>query len=410
MSNDEKPHTERLHGALGGSTASQWTNCPGSYFYRQTIPPAPPGPAAIDGTKAHEIAEIVLNDFLEHRVTGSDPDVRANLLDDCDDDMVAAAKDYVKCLWENVLERSITGKYYGIEETFVLSKDFDMWGSADFWAVYLDDRAKRVGVIADFKYGYNQVKVEKNAQLAFYACAMQEEFIAMDKELDRVVAVIYQPRGGGEAYKETSFSNTQLKAWKKKFMQAGAQIFIKQKPKFKVGEWCRWCRAQAVCKAYAKQVITKSDLALVDTNITLPQPEQMDDKAIANIVLNADMLERFIDSCKQYAISRYIKGKALPGTKAIQSKGRRAWKTEKEEEIGNTLINYGVTNPFKKKLRGIGEIEKELKKILGPGVDDTMKGLTTLSLGSLSIVSEDDPRPRAVTSDDLLDNSLEISE
>jgi len=214
--------------------------------------------------------------------------------------------------------------------------------------VYVDDRARRVGIIVDYKYGYHKVSIEKNAQLAFYACAMQKEFTDQGKELDRVKAVIYQPRGGEDnPYKECVFTNAQLKTWTKKFLKAGEQIFIKQKPKFKVGTWCKFCRAQAICKAYSSNVIQESELALVDTTAVLPVPEQLDDQTLRNIILNADKLEDFLSAAKKYGKQRYLKGHPIQGTKCvISSQGRRTWQKD-DEAIGSRLIELGVKEPYK---------------------------------------------------------------
>lgn len=396
---------ERPHAKLGGSSASRWVQCQGSVFLEQDLPPQEGTVHTDAGTLAHEVAEHELNKFLQFQISGLELEDKYTGL--VTSEMIEHAENYVQALWENALEKSITGKFYDIEDTFTVSKEFDMWGYTDFWCYYIDDRAKRVGVIADYKYGYHDVKVSKNAQLAFYAVGMQEEWTAKGAELDYVKAIIYQPRSGGEAYKETTFTAAQLKTWKKKFLAAGKQIFIKQKPKFKTGEWCQYCRAQVSCKKYSNEIISKTDLALIDKDLALPDVEKVSDEAIANIVLNADGLEKFIKECKKYATRRFINGHPIPGTKVISTNGKRGWIKGNEEKIGEELAYY-IDDPFNKKLKGIGEIERELKKELKKDeIESFMAKHTVKSQGTLHLVSEEDPRKAVSTTSDLL---LEIEE
>lgn len=399
----------RKHATLGGSSSHQWVNCPGSHFYKRELPPEGDTKYTIKGNKAHEIAEILLDDFLNNKLEGTDPDIRAHLLTGSEPELLEWAHGYVEALWENVLEKSITGKFWGLEEKFTLSKDFDMWGFSDFWAVMLTDRAKRRGVIVDYKSGYQEVELEENSQIAFYACAMQEEFTAAGKKLDEVLGVIYQPLSS-VPYKQVLFSAKNLEKWKGKFLAAGAQIFVKQKPKFKVGHWCKNCKAQAICTTYNKKVISKSDLALVDIKDELPVPERLDDKVLGNIILHSDALTKFIKACKQYGMSRFLKGDPISGTKVVRtSEGKRSWKKGKEVEIAERLQEIGIENPYANKLRGLGEIKTELKTLgfKASEADEYISEHCEKSAVSLAIVPESDKRVAVVTSDDLL---LEIEE
>ncbi len=61
-------HKARSHSILGGSSALRWVNCPGSVFYTKDLPPEAPSEAALEGTKAHELAEMALSDYLDHLI------------------------------------------------------------------------------------------------------------------------------------------------------------------------------------------------------------------------------------------------------------------------------------------------------------------------------------------------------
>lgn len=394
MSND---HSERAHAELGGSSASRWMNCPGSVFHLRDIPKQPAGPEATQGTKAHEAAEIVLTDFLEHKVSGADPDIRAHLLTD-NDDILEAAYGYRDAIWTEILGEALTGKYYGLEERFTLDVNLGMFGTVDFWCVYIDDRGKRVGVIMDYKFGYIPVPAKGNAQLAFYAAALRREIRAGGKDLDYVIGGIYQPKATGDsALSTTKFTAKQLDVWEKKFLNAAHDIYVKKKAKFKAGEWCQYCDAKAVCKAYKASIQTKSSLKLIDPDeIEFPTPETVPDEQIAKIVLHSEEVKKFLKACSAYALSRFQSGKPLPGVKVVAGQSRRSWPKSQEDvdSIAQDLEGRGV-DPFgPPKLKTITAIEKALSKEFDK---DTAKQLVDSYCGESApkpkLVPESDPRP-----------------
>jgi len=390
----ENSHTSRSHALLGGSSASRWVNCPGSVFFLKNMPPEPSSPAAREGTKAHEIAEIVLEDFLSHKINGTDPDIRAHLTG-TNELMLEAAQGYKDAVWEKILGGSITGKVYGMEESFVLDTSLDMSGIVDFWAIYIDDRGKRVACVVDFKYGYYPVPVDKNMQLGFYACALREELIRAGKDIDYVRAAIYQPRAKNqEAYSETRFTAKQLSTLKKAFFKAAKQIFVEEKPKFKVGPWCKFCGAQGVCDTYQKELSSKSSLMLVNAKEqVLPEPTKMSDDALAKIVNNYDALEAFIGSVKKHVISRCLNGKPVNGFKVIAGPTRRKWKEDEDQIVQSFSTKYGIC-PTTQKLLGITAVEKELSKMSSKDeAKRILEEFTTKTNPSMVLVPADDPRP-----------------
>lgn len=389
-------HKTRSHSVLGGSSALRWVNCPGSVFYTKDLPPEEASEAALEGTKAHELAEIALSDYLDHLIEGTDPNIRLEL-SSADETMKEAVEGYVKAIWENLLEKSLTGKAYGIEEFFCLDDNLDMAGTVDFWAVYIDDRGKRVGVIADFKYGFHSVEPEKNAQLAFYACGLRKMLTDKGKDIDYVRAAIYQPRNGAKAYKETKFTRKVLIKWEDEFQKAAKRIFIDQKPKFKAGEWCRWCRAKGICPTYKTSVETKTSLALIrPQEVKLPMPESLSDEQLAKIIINSGAITDFLKGCKDHAMSRYQLKNPIPGLKIVEGATRRTW-AEDTIVLEKKLLELGLsrTEICNYKLKGIGDLTKILKKNdYDPVILDEY---VTQTKPSLTLVSETDERPEIKT-------------
>lgn len=397
-------HNDREHALLGGSTAERWSNCTGSVFLSKDLPPEAPSAAAEEGTKAHELAEIALTDFLEHKETGSDPSVRLDLAaSNYDPLMVDCALDYRNAIWEKVLLSSVTGKAYGLEEKFEWDKKLQIYGFVDFWCIYISERAERLGVVVDYKYGYTYVDVKKNGQLAFYASAMRRWARKHGKELDKVRAVIFQPRSQGEAYRETVFTAKQLDAWDKKFERAVLQIYSTGRPLYKVGSWCRFCPAQGICPKYGKELSKKTALQFIDPEkIELPAIPHVSDEVLAKVITHADELESFISACKAYAINRHLNGHPIAGLKVVLGSTRRKW-LEDEKAIAESLIKLGVADPYQYKLKPLTMIEKVV------GREKVAPFLTTTT-PKPSIVPESDPRPAVQNVIEMLEDKTPVTE
>lgn len=391
----------RIHALLGGSSAHRWTNCPGSCFFIKDLPPSAPSEHALLGTRQHEVCETVLKHFLQYKIEGTDPDIAASLL--FNDEELGVATFYRDSVWHEVLEQSITGKAFGFEDKFTINDELDMSGYVDFWCIHIDERAKRVLSIVDFKNGMHEVSADKNAQLAFYAVAARQEFQNHGKDIDKVKCYIIQPKSKTPV-KSVEFTPKELDSWKHKFYAAADQIFVKKKPKFKTGDWCYFCPAKSICPTYAKELSAKTALKLVDpTPETLPVPEKVSDEVLVKLILNYDNVKNFLDSCYSYGMARHTEGKPLAGLKVVEGATRRRWLEGREKAIINALKPYGI-EATDIKIKGIGVIEKALK--LAIGKEETQKFMDTFTertQPSLTLVPESDERLAVKSNIDLLD-------
>lgn len=384
--------TDRPHATLGGSSANIWSNCTGSVVLYRELPPQETSAAMAEGTIAHEVAEKVVDSFLHYKLTG---EKLTHKLAKVKDEHKFHAEAFKQIIWEQVLNETITGKIYGVEDRFSISDNLHMFGYIDFWSVYNDDHGKLAGCIVDYKYGYTQVPAENNPQLAFYSVAMRKELLKHGKKLDYVRAGIFQPRvsdDDGNSYKETKFNSSQLDKWEKKFIRAAENIYIKKKFTFKTGEHCTFCRAKGICKKYIEEKEKTLSLKLVTESPVLPSPEMLSEDQLARVVLHKKDIEEFLNNCAKYCYDKLLSGGQIEGLKVVQStKGRRTW-IEDVDLIKKTLRIYGI-EPTKESIRGITELTSEMK---ASGIKDSasvIDQLTTRGSPSLSLVSIKDPRP-----------------
>lgn len=397
-------HTDRAHAILSPSFMHIALKCSGSIGLKEKIPTTPPGPAAIKGTKTHEMAESLLKVFLETRNSGTS--VVSTPVDLSDKSIWEAAVGWRDTIWKECFEESITGKAWALEDKLVFSEKFSLWGTADFWMVSTDERAKRYGVVCDLKSGHVYVDIVQNPQLAAYACALRMEIRNRGKDLDYVRAAIYQPFSDGDKYRETKFTSKQLDNWDKKFLKLAEEVFS-GKSKFKAGAHCQYCPCQAHCETYGKYISKETSLALLDpSDITFPDPVGLPDTVLAKIVLNSKALEAFTKACRKLVLEKLFNGEKLPFIKAVEGKARRKMDEEKALELEKVCAKHGV-EPYNKKLKGIGELETAFSAQLG--MKESKKLVDTFTVkGSnpIILVPEGDARPAVQSALDLL-NEIE---
>lgn len=391
-------HNERKHYPFGGSVAARLIACPGSYFLTKDMPEEEEREEAIEGTKAHECCEWAIAATLWFKIHG---DGLNDEKPECWEEFKDVALAYTDAIWKNGLYESITGKSYIIEAEVEIDKNLGMAGSLDFAAIYSDERGRSAGYIADLKYGYNYVEEKKNDQLAFYACGLRETVRRGGKDLDYVRAAIYQPRCGGVPYRETVFSGKALDTWLKRARAAASRIFVDKKPKFKAGDWCKYCRGKAVCKSYQKHAQEAAALELVNIDtVTLPTVEQIPEDQIVKMLLNWDKVEALGKALKAYAMQKCING-GIKGLKLVDGRGKRSWISD-EDSVVDTLMEAGLKADdfLESKLFGITKIEPMLKK-KATNADEIMKTITKMSSPQV-LVEESDPRPAIASNRELL--------
>lgn len=405
-------HKERTHSIMGGSRATIFMNCTGYFAAIKGLPAQEPSKYADTGTLFHEMMEIVVHDFLQHKMEGTDPEIRYHLLSEnrgVDEEMRGHIELCKNLLWEKGLDKYVTGKAFDLETYFSLGKcgDIDIGGPADFWAGYRDKKGLRAGLIVDWKYGFGYVDEKETEQLIHYATSMYQEFKRAGKEFDYIRAAIVQPRAGGETWREVKFTKKELERRTVKVLQIAHDVFVEGKIKYKAGKHCEYCPAKGDCDAHSSYLQKNASLLLADRKKELPDPKVLTPEQIANILKYKDEITDFLKECYSLALRRWKEGQKLPGWKVVNGTAKRKWLDE-HQEIGLALVKQGLTEtPFRKvkpELRTITEIEKELKKLHGAEEAKSILANYT-EVGALPeiLVPESDARSPVKTYKDLLE-------
>lgn len=413
--NKAPDHSEREHSIMGTSRAPIYMECTGYFSAIEGLPPEEKSDASAAGDKFHETMEVVMHDFLEHKLYGSDAERSYERLKEdpeIDSEMWDHIEEAKKAVWEMGFEKSVTGKAYGLEEPFYLAefevnkkKKIKIGGAIDLWIVYRDKKGLKYGVVIDYKYGYKVVS-EKSKQLWCSATAMYQEFKELGKELDVVRAIIYQPRTQGASWKEVKYSAQQLVLKRNKFLQIADDVFVKGKVKFKAGDHCEWCPARGECKVRADYIQAQSGLSVIREKAALPKPEMLSTDQIEKVLTYKDDITNFLKACYSLALRKQMKKPFLKSFKLVEGISKRKFKKE-SSIVARALKEHGVKKPFRPpvdELITIGDAEKALKKAgkNNEEVKNILSHLTERGQAQKILVPLDDERTALPSYKDLL--------
>lgn len=377
---------EKAHHKFGGSTAKYWANCYGWVKLMETIPYEPAGAAADKGTALHTgILERKTHSEINYIRTGNRLPIVYDDIPNWPIDGAEIAEAFWKSVWVEVLEEFLTGKVTYIEKKLMYSVEEDSGGTADFIVMYHNDKAQLVGCVGDLKSGFVRVEPSEE-QLLFYLTCLYLRAKEKGKEIEVFKSFVYQP-SHVKPYTEHYFKKSQILKAVDKYQKAINES-KKENPKFKVGDYCRWCKVQSKCKAYNKHLGKQMDLAVTDNKIT--EVEVLPDETLRNIFVYADRIEGYLSAVRKEIISRFAQGKPIEGLKIVAGVSKRKWKAEEfvEETLAAHKINPIVTQ---KKLLGIGAVEGMLKKA-GKSKEDIQAIMYT--------VTEKPPAPPKITTVD----------
>ena len=334
-----------------------WMNCPGSISLCQGIPDKGSSYAE-EGTLAHSLAELIINYNLS-RMTKAEfkeamKDIESNSFY-CQE-MQDYIKDYTECIWELMNEAKAVCK--DAELLTEQRLDFSAWvpggfGTGDVVIVY-----DKVIHICDLKYGKGVgVSAERNPQLMLYGLGALSTY-DMLYDIETVV-------------------------------KPAAAAALADSAECTAGDWCRFCKAKAVCRARKDAMTELAGLEFKDARL-------LDDSEIGEVLRMADLLTAWAGDVKEYAQEEAEKGKKWDGWKLVEGRSNR--KYSDEAKVAEALKNAGYDEAllYEKKLYGITAMEKIIGK---KPLAEFCGALIIKPPGKPVLVPESDKRPEINSAD-----------
>ena len=352
------------HAVLSASASHRWIHCPPSVKLGETFPDTKSEYSA-EGTDAHALAEHKVKKLLKQKTR--DPRKKLKFLTE---EMEVATDAYAGYVLEFVSDNADVL----IEQKLDFS-DYVAGGFGTGDAVIISDGTMH---IIDLKYGKGvPVKADNNSQLMCYALGGIQMFGCL-YDFDTVSLHIFQPRLPDESV--FTISVAELLSWAENTLKPAAVLAAEGGGEFSCGEWCRFCRAKAVCRKRAEE---NMKLARYD----FVPPASLEDTDIEAVLSRADDLVAWAADVKEYALKQALSGKAWNGFKVVEGRSVRRYT---DEEAVAKAVQAEKLDPYEHKLLGI----TAMTKLLGRTRFDELLGqFIEKPQGKPALVPLSDKRP-----------------
>lgn len=334
-----------VHSRLGASKAYRWLNCPGSVAAEAPFPDTT-SPYAEEGTKAHALLEEWLQTGVQP--AGAYP---ADAVDAVRVDAVRVAAEYVLGV-RGSAEMALEHRF----DLSPLNPPEPMFGTSD---VTLWDDATQTLHVIDYKHGSGVVvDVVDNPQTMMYALGAVVEH---GKKPQRIITTIIQPRASHPdgPIRSWEFDWDTLVAFKRRLFK-GAHATQEPDAPRQVGDWCRFCRAKAVCAAQADHAESVALTEFQADPVAPPAPRDLTPEKIAYVLERAALVRDWLNGVEEHALNLLKAGEDVPGYKLVPGRANRKWKDEAAAAKYLAYKGLRMKQRFTKKLISPAQAEKLL--------------------------------------------------
>ncbi|AVQ30354.1 DUF2800 domain-containing protein [Fusobacterium varium] len=366
------------HAILSASGASRWMACTPSARLEEQFPDST-SEYAKEGTLAHELCELkVRKNLIEpmHTRTYNSKLKKIKEHELWQDEMDRHTDTYLEYIQGLLHSFSCTPAVMVEKKVDFSSYVPDGFGTADCIII-----AEGVLHVIDFKYGKGvAVSAENNSQMKLYGLGAYLEYSFL-YAIDKVKMTIVQPRLD-EVISEYEISVTELMEWAEEIVKPLAEKAYKGEGTYIAGNHCKFCRAKATCRERARMNL---EVAKFD----FKEPALLSDEEVGEALKQAQDLAKWAEDLKDYALAESLKGKLIPGWKAVEGRGSRVF-TDNEEAL-KVLMGSGIdeTMLYERKQLTLAQIEK----VLGPKQFKELVGnMVEKSPGKPTLVLDTDKR------------------
>lgn len=393
--------TPNAHAFLSASSAHRWLNCTAAPSFEAQFPNET-SPYAEAGTVAHAVCEIFAKrkfgvNIDRNKLSRDLAKLKKN--EYYDDEMLTTAKTYVEYLTEKAMtfdNMPLVAQEIKVDFSEYVPNGF---GTCD--CVMIGGGKLH---ITDYKHGKGvRVEAVGNPQMRLYALGALKHFSAVFGDTIKSISMgICQPRIS-EYASEEEMTVDELRAWGESIKPLAIAAY-NGTGTFNSGEWCKFCKGKAQCKARAeansaladfKDCVTPNKVAPEiaklpqEARAALGVPNMLTDDEVGELLKKGAELVKWYTDLQEYALGAILDGKTIPGYKVVAGKSTRAFSDE--AKAFDVLRAHGYTDEqlMDYKPKTLAGIEKAIgKKQFG----ELLSELVVKPIGKPTLVDESDSR------------------
>lgn len=345
----EIAHAERDHALLSASASHRWLTCTPSVRLEEQFPEST-STFAEEGTLAHEIAELKLRKHFTEPMSQKTFNTRLNKMKKHElyqEEMLKHTDTYLDYL-SGIAIGLPSQPYVAVEKRI----NYAAYAPEGFGTVDCLMIGGETLFVNDFKYGKGvPVSADDNPQMKLYALGAYLEYGFL-YPIKKVHLAIIQPRL--DSISEYTLSIEDLLAWGEEIKPIAQKAFNGEGEHIP-GEHCKFCRAKAQCRVRAEQYTALEDFKMM-------KPPLISNEEVSQILEKAEHLEAWVKALKEYALAEVLKGKEVPGWKAVEGRGSRSYVSI--DEAFAHLKENGVDEAllYDRVPLTVAKLEKVLKK------------------------------------------------
>lgn len=298
------------HALLSASAAHRWMNCPPSARLTEALADTTSTYAA-EGTLAHQLAELLLRiefggndggDIFEFEAATKHELYYEGMIDE-----VSIYTSYVIEQFNEATQATKDPLIF-LEEKLDFSGYVPQgFGTGD--CIIIADKQME---IVDLKFGKGvEVSAVDNPQLMLYALGAYERF-GFIYDIMTIKITIAQVRLG--IISSSVITVDMLLDWAENTVKPAAELAFAGKGEQVPGDWCKFCKLKADCRARADQ-----NLAFIESH----KGKQITLETLAEILSQADEITAWITDIKDSALSKALDDHVIPGYKLVEGRSNR---------------------------------------------------------------------------------------
>lgn len=308
----KQQNTAPTHAVLSASGSATWLYCSGSveaqkqYAETRSL-------FADEGTCAHELAEICLNN-------NENPfDYEGKTLPESnwtvDKEMCRHVQDYIDFIKLH--------KGHHIYEHRVNYSDYaqDGFGTAD--CIIID---KETVTIIDLKYGKG-VRVDADTtQTKIYALGVLSDF-GMIYDIQKIKSIIFQPRL--DHIDESEMDIDELHKFGEWVKERAKLALSENAPRTAGEKQCKWCKHKARCPELQKET-ERAIAAQFGEFDELTPVNRLTDEHIKTVLESATLIRSWLSAVEEMVRTQLEEGKEFSGFKLVEGRSSREWVNQEE--------------------------------------------------------------------------------